>query len=89
LTTFENQNPDFTQKNIPVEEAPIRPPVVTIMGHVNHGKTTLLDSLRKKNTNIADKEIGKITQNVSAFPVKYRDQYISFVDTPGLIFSLI
>lgn len=81
VITFEKLEEIVKVERQDTENLDPRPAVVTILGHVDHGKTTLLDTLRK--TRIAEKESGGITQHISAYQVRKKGQLITFIDTPG------
>jgi translation initiation factor IF-2 len=69
------------EANDRAEDLQERPPVITIMGHVDHGKTTLLDTIRKSK--VVDTEYGGITQAIGAYQVEHQGHKLSFIDTPG------
>ncbi|USN53588.1 MAG: translation initiation factor IF-2 [Candidatus Nomurabacteria bacterium] len=75
LSALENANKEEASK------LKVRPPVVVVMGHVDHGKTLLLDKIRE--TNVAEKEAGGITQSIGAYQVIDKERAITFIDTPG------
>lgn len=81
MVTLEKLLDICAKEKVSGEKLESRPPIVTILGHVDHGKTTLLDTIRK--TSVASGESGGITQHISAYQTKKRGNMITFIDTPG------
>ena len=81
MLTIEKLLDICSKEKVSGEKLESRPPIVTILGHVDHGKTTLLDTIRKAS--VASGESGGITQHISAYQVKKRGKVITFIDTPG------
>lgn len=81
LSEEKDRREQIVSKEENISSLVTRPPVVTVMGHVDHGKTTLLDAIR--DTKVVDGEAGGITQHIGAYQVEYKGQKLTFLDTPG------